>query len=200
MFLAVCKITSSDPLEIPLMWNHAVKITDNKQSHFGKDISIFSKRLNLHDFAMANDSNKIEMLLSHLEEAKKSFPNHDAFYFEKLEIDKVVNILTEVKVQYFPNGEMSVDYLYINYEKCKAYKTYFKYVTDDHSNDLKLLVELKILGCVNPQSLSYSTCYSTNDEFTQLIKTYSKYSLKKLRKVIDHLEKEKTDDQQTRCT
>lgn len=193
MFYAVCKITSSDPLEIPLMWNQAVKVNVDKQSHFGKDISIFSKRLNLHDFAMANDSNKIEMLLSHLEEVKKSFPKHDAFYFEKLEIDKAVNILTEVKVQYFPNGEMSVNYLYINYEKCKAYKTYFKYVTDGHSNDLKLLAELMTLGCVDPQSLSYPTYYSTNDEFTQLIKTYAKYSLKKLRKVIDRLEKEKNN-------
>lgn len=191
MFYAVCKITSSDPLEIPLMWNHAVKISDNKQSRFGKDISIFSKRLNLHDFAMTNDSNKIEMLLSHLEEAKKSFPNHDAFYFDRLEIDKAVNILTEVKVQFLPNGEMSVEYLYINYEKCKSYKVFFKYVTDDRSSDLKLLAELMALGSTDPRSLSYPAYYSTNDEFTQLIKTYAKYGLKKLLKVIDRLEKEK---------
>lgn len=193
MFYAVCKITSSCPLEIPLMWNNAVQLSTNKKFSSGKDISIFSKKLNLHEFAMANDTNKIDMLLKHREEAKKAFPNQKTFYFEKLEIDKAVNILTELKVKYYPNDEMTVEYLYINYNKCKAYKTYFKYVTDDRSDDLKLLTTLMTLGSVDPHSLSYPTYYSANDEFNQLIKTYSKFSIKKLIKVISKLEKEKAD-------
>lgn len=193
MFYAVSKITSSDPLEIPLMWNNAVQLTTKKKYNSGKDISIFSKKLNLHEFAMANDTNKIDMLLKHREEAKKAFPNQKTFYFEKLEIDKAVNILTELKVKYYSNDEMAVEYLYINYEKCKAYRTYFKYVTDDRSNDLKLLVTLMTLGCTDPRSLTYTSYYSTNDEFNQLIKTYSKFSINKLIKVISKLEKEKSD-------